>query len=238
MLMNTLIAPSHPSWQKIDDFLLKSNQIDIWAINLPKQDQSAHYEALHQQKKERHQILKLVLRYYLSDLPKDYEFDQNPKGKPFLRSHPLQFNMTHSQNYLYIALHTHHPIGIDIEVIKKRQIENFSRRFFGDSWFEHVLKPHSFEKQLFGFFQAWTQTEAWIKAHGETVFNFSEFKPSCFPESEVWQINPNWQMLSWMPQENLMGSVCFPTGVTTLRQKQLNLTQVDHYSEFLQKYEL
>ncbi|MCL0028295.1 hypothetical protein M1M88_01070 [Peptococcaceae bacterium] len=46
-------------------------------------------------------------------------FVENDYGKPFLKNtNDLYFNVSHSGEWVVCAIH-HHPIGIDIEQVKK-----------------------------------------------------------------------------------------------------------------------
>ncbi|MCL0100696.1 hypothetical protein M1N80_02650 [Peptococcaceae bacterium] len=60
---------------------------------------------------------------------KNMSFVENNYGKPFLKNtNDLYFNVSHSGEWVVCAIH-HHPIGIDIEQVKKIEID-IAKRFF------------------------------------------------------------------------------------------------------------
>ena len=229
MSTHTLIDAIQQVWHPIDSNTLTAQQIHIWSITLPEQQKKPRFEVLHQLKQERNTILKRVLGFYLNQ---ELQFAHNPHGKPYLLDHALEFNLSHTRNHLFIALHQK-PIGVDIEILKPRHVEQFSRRFFGDLWFEEVLQPYSEYLKLIGFFRAWTQTEAWIKAHGETVFQYSHFTPQAFPKTKALHIDKDWQILSFMPKVGLMCSVCCATLVKAVHYHHIDLNREDDYLVFI-----
>ena len=90
--------------------------------------------------------LKLLLErfFQISIFEKDLEYTK--LGKPFYKG--LEFNISHSGNYLLIAISST-PIGIDLEITR----ENFDFEFLMDSAFLpkrlHVLIEQPTEKRFF-----------------------------------------------------------------------------------------
>ena len=108
-------------------------------------------------------VLREILRSYLG---KDAILDVGRYGKPFLSNGSLQFNVSHSNEMLAIALSNGPPIGVDIEEIK----EIPERGYFNDfsllpSSFD-LDSPQCYEKELDGFYLAWSRREAVMKALG------------------------------------------------------------------------
>ena len=99
-------------------------------------------------------------------LKKDYKIEQCPEilkdkmGKPYLEGNPLHFNVSHSGEYLAIAI-SKYPVGIDIQEPK----------LIKDGMFRKVVQPE--EECLIGedrqkdFLRLWTLKESFVKAEGK-----------------------------------------------------------------------
>jgi 4'-phosphopantetheinyl transferase len=99
-------------------------------------------------------------------LKRDYKIEQCPEilkdemGKPYLHGNPLYFNVSHSGEYLAIAI-SKHLVGIDIQEPK----------FIKDGMFRKVVQPE--EDCLIGadrqkdFLRLWTLKESFVKADGK-----------------------------------------------------------------------
>ena len=99
-------------------------------------------------------------------LKKDYKIEQCPEilkdemGKPYLEGNPLHFNVSHSGEYLAIAI-SKYPVGIDIQEPK----------LIKDGMFRKVVQPE--EDCLIGedrqkdFLRLWTLKESFVKAEGK-----------------------------------------------------------------------
>lgn len=109
----------------------------------------------------------LLGRYLLIEGLKFYGFEKNifdinytKYNRPYL-SIPLDFNISHSGNYILCALSTNN-IGIDIEVIRPLEINDFAHCFSADE----LLKINCAPDRHIEFFKHWTIKEAVIKADG------------------------------------------------------------------------
>ncbi len=216
---------------------MKKNEAHVWNIVLPKSPIKLNYEHLHQYQNERRLVVKKLLSRYLHlDIDK-INIQTNSAGKPFLPDHQLQFNVSHSQNQLFVALHPHKPIGVDIEYLTKRNINLFAERFWGNEWYQHELERHPSYLHLLGFYRAWTQTEAWVKAQGETIFNFSNFEPKAFPLSSM-MTHHHTQILTFMPQPMLVASICLDLETKSFLKNKLNLSNSSAYQAIIQGQDL
>lgn len=104
-------------------------------------------------------ILREILAWYLQKEP---DIAVGEYGKPYLRNGELQFNLSHSNEWLLIGVSHLDPIGVDIEEIKPipewRVIEASNPSLFD---------PHKTPAStLAEFYQNWTKREALLKAHG------------------------------------------------------------------------
>ncbi len=103
----------------------------------------------------------------LADVLKtDYKIEECPEilrdemGKPYLKDFPLHFNVSHSGEYLAIAI-SKMLVGIDIQEPKKIR----------DGMYRKVVQPQ--EQSLIGenrqkdFLRLWTLKESFVKAEGK-----------------------------------------------------------------------
>lgn len=116
-----------------------------------------------------HARLRQWLGRRLGIAPRALRFSENAYGKPMLDGLPSapRFNLSHSGDWVLIAIDAHSPVGVDVEAIRP----NMSR--IDD--FRGVLAP---EEQLWldrlpagerarAFARTWVRKEAYIKAIGE-----------------------------------------------------------------------
>jgi len=82
-------------------------------------------------------------------------------GRPFLDC-GMDFNISHSGEYVVCALCPAGRIGIDIEEIRPVDISDFKAQMTHGQWETMMASENRLEK----FFSLWTQKEAMIKADG------------------------------------------------------------------------
>ena len=106
-------------------------------------------------------------QHILADiLKKDYGVENCPPilkdeyGKPYIENHEVEFNVSHSGEYLAIAV-SEHPVGIDIQ----------GPKVIREGTFRKVVQPQ--EESLVGkerekdFLRLWTLKESFVKAEGK-----------------------------------------------------------------------
>ena len=106
-------------------------------------------------------------QHILADiLKKDYEMEACPEilrddmGKPYLEASPLHFNVSHSGEYVGIAV-SEYPVGIDIQE-KKEIKEGMYCKVVQPK--EHVLIGEEGQRD---FLRLWTLKESFVKAEGK-----------------------------------------------------------------------
>lgn len=114
--------------------------------------------------------LRYLLGYYLDLPPHALVFTFGPYGKPSLSStthqSTLQFNLSHSEQRIVIALHLQRSLGIDIEHLRPvTQLASLCRRCLTPIEAETML-PLDTEQSSRRFLQYWTAKEALLKAMG------------------------------------------------------------------------
>ena len=81
--------------------------------------------------------------------------------RPYLDD--LEFNISHSGQYVLCALSNNAKIGVDVEEVRPIDFNDFDRQFTKAEW--DVI--HSFADPLHGFYNMWTKKEAIVKADGK-----------------------------------------------------------------------
>lgn len=84
------------------------------------------------------------------------------EGKPYLTECNLQFNLSHSGEYLLLAV-GEVPLGVDIENITKIR-PKVTKKYFSDSEQDQVAKEGEN-----AFFEIWTKKESYVKYTGEGI---------------------------------------------------------------------
>ena len=125
-------------------------------------------------------LLRVFVNVYSSIPAKEINFIFNDFGKPSLQksynSYDLQFNLSHSKNFMNIGFVNDTHIGIDVELMKpfKDHLE-IAKRFFSAAEVEQLLSFPA-DKILDGFYSCWTAKESVIKLSGEGLsFPLKEF---------------------------------------------------------------
>lgn len=164
------------------------NNIDIWLLNkeeiLPLRSNWANILSVDEQQRANrfhfnedsisfalyHACKRLILASYLNHSPKDIVFAQQEKGKPFLPSSIIKFNLSHTKNMAILAVAYNIEVGVDIE--KNKPANNYleiAKRFFHIEEYNYLKKIDNAQKQQFAFFEIWTAKEAILKATGQGI---------------------------------------------------------------------
>jgi 4'-phosphopantetheinyl transferase len=131
-------------------------------------------------------ILRYLLSGYTSAEPQQLHFEYTSTGKPFLSGRngqsDLNFNLSHSGEFVLYAFSLGRQIGIDIEYIRPLEgLEQVAESNFSAGEYKE-LRTMSGEVRLQAFFNCWTRKEAFIKALGDGLsFPLQEFDVSLLP---------------------------------------------------------
>ncbi len=128
-------------------------------------------------------------------LKRDYKIEECPEilrddmGKPYLEGNPLHFNVSHSEEYLAIAV-SEEPVGVDIQEPKNIK----------DGMYRKVVQSE--ETELIGenrqqdFLRLWTLKESFVKAEGKGLR--ISLKDYYFQkENEKYLVNYHGQKMPW-----------------------------------------
>jgi 4'-phosphopantetheinyl transferase len=190
--------------EKFTSSALRKGEVHIWSRTItftPSEYESAFAllnsdEISRAQKyvfeKDRHEFvfsrssLKQILASYLSVSPKEVQLTQGSFGKPMLSPNQnVFFNVSHSHGRLLIAVANHPGVGIDVERISSENVDQLAPSVLSH---EELIQLRSIgsENKVRGFFKAWTQKEAFIKAIGLGLqFPVQELSVDLNPEVEA-----------------------------------------------------
>ena len=160
----------------IDDETIKDEYLLNAYHNLLNEAESIQQKRFHFDK-HRHQYLvaralvRSVLSRYSADIaPKEWVFEKNQYGKPFITKVqlklPLKFNLSHTDNMILLAVSLGNEVGVDVEPLSRNThvLELASNIFTPDEYQQLLNLPDEHQKDR--FFDLWTLKEAYIKACG------------------------------------------------------------------------
>lgn len=136
--------------------------------------------------RERFTVCRGLLRHLLSSLTgkkaESLRFQYGPNGKPKLRGHDLEFNMSHSHDWVIIAVSPFSPVGVDVERVRRNlAVDKLVDKVMSSSEKEEWRRLTE-EARLLAFFRLWTRKEAVVKATGEGLISpLSDFTVGCHP---------------------------------------------------------
>lgn len=133
-----------------------------------------------------HAILRDVLSRYVSSAPGEIVFAKGEHGKPFLADKNLEFNLTHSNDCILIAVSPKERVGVDVEFMQKtHRFDELVDRFFSDEEKEEYVAYDSEEERRLAFYRGWTRKEAYLKAMGVGLsFPLDQFAVSLAPDEK------------------------------------------------------
>ncbi len=98
-----------------------------------------------------------------------YQLEYQHQGKPeLITPHHWHFNISHSGEYIFLALRKNFPVGIDCEIVRKCNYEKIAENFFSQ---QEIIDIKQSNNPQLSFFTLWTQYEAQIKQLGLSVFS-------------------------------------------------------------------
>jgi 4'-phosphopantetheinyl transferase len=115
-------------------------------------------------------LLRTALGEQLGRDPRSLRLQRNADGKPALfDADGWHFNLSHSRDWVALALSRDGEIGIDVESSERRNdIDGIARRFFRpeeSAWLQTLPEAH----RRCEFFRIWTLKEATVKALGRGI---------------------------------------------------------------------
>jgi 4'-phosphopantetheinyl transferase len=115
-------------------------------------------------------LIRIILGHHLRRPSHELAFAYNAFDKPRLadtRDSGLQFNISHSGEWLLIALAQGRILGVDVERMREDMVtREIAERFFSATECG-ALASLPAEEQCDAFFACWTRKEAYLKARGD-----------------------------------------------------------------------
>jgi len=107
---------------------------------------------------------------YLTDDANALSINYTPAGKPILPNTELQFNVSHSKDYLLCGISLTNRIGVDIqEIYPISSLDHIINNFFSPTEIQYLRSLPSREVYQEHFFAIWTAKEAYLKAVGDGI---------------------------------------------------------------------
>lgn len=173
-----------------------------------------------------HGALRAILGGYMRVEPTAIDFQQGPRGKPYVAGKGPFFNLSHSGKLALIAI-AQVEVGLDVE--KVRHLESLieiANKHFSPCEFA-ALQPLAGEARELAFYRCWTRKEAYIKALGEGLsmpldtFDVSlDAEPKLLAARDGREQAANWTMLDVSPGPEFVAAVamrCPRVRVQTIR---------------------
>lgn len=134
---------------------LEARDLHLWLCSRDRVDSSDTFK-------------RTVLSRYAGTSAAALQFAEGDHGKPELigAAHPLQFNLSHSGEWLVCAVTASTPVGVDLEQCRpERASLKVARRFFSAEEAD-LLENSSGDAVAERFYDYWTLKEAAVKARG------------------------------------------------------------------------
>ncbi|MGM0565161.1 MAG: 4'-phosphopantetheinyl transferase family protein [Bacteroidota bacterium] len=158
----------------------------------------------------------------------DTPFLSSKHGKPYLAHHQIEFNISHSGNYVALALSKNN-IGVDIEKLRHNKMR-VARRFFSDAEIDLLRGSGNPDND---FTRLWSLKEAYLKYSGSgltealNTFTVKESKQSnIFEVYDSDGIQKNIRLFHKMIDNGYFLSVCFDENQYVDRIKETTLQEL------------
>ncbi|MGY6037979.1 4'-phosphopantetheinyl transferase family protein [Aeromonas sp. AE23HZ002T15] len=180
----------------VDLYLLKPALVDPEPLNTLQGDlspeEALHWQGIRLPGRQREYLLgRALLRRLLAERlgcrADTLQFVTHAQGKPALLGQPWQFNLSHSGEWLVLALCEQGPLGVDIEMgLRRRAILPLAERFYARSEYEWLLTLPQSERES-AFYRLWSRKEAVLKAQGGGIA--AGLDKVCFLPEESWRLD-------------------------------------------------
>jgi len=217
--------------QPLNPLYINEGEVHIWKISLSTPTESTKYliqslskdehtradRILCEQRRQRNKIargyLRKILSVYVKNPPTDLVFYYGPHGKPYLyqpnREKKIEFNLSHSENLMVIAISKNSRVGIDLEHIRNVSEKNVIIKKIFSVQDQQIFTSFSEEEKEFAFFSCWTYKEAYLKALGIGLSvhpNKNSFYSYCQSSQLPTQIQINkdrqWSFMRFFPEKD------------------------------------
>ncbi|REG76919.1 4'-phosphopantetheinyl transferase family protein [Algoriphagus antarcticus] len=229
-------------WRKECDFELRNN-LDVWRIFIPDfigritdeihlvndKELSKSDSFIQEEDKIRFLLGKIYLRKilssYLKIAPEEVVFSFTEFNKPYLDAYPnLNFNLSHSGDYVIIGLSNRWSVGVDIEVMNTKN-DLFSMIYNTMSVVEVPSILNSDTPRLM-FYKHWTRKEALLKGVGigliDDLKGFSVCDGFNFVPSELSNFTSTLNVRNFIMDDEYSVSIAYDTTIRVIRFYEFN----------------
>ncbi len=189
-------------------------------------------------------ILSLLLSRYTGAPPTEIKLATSHYGKPHVianaNSPTVEFNLSHSGEWLFIAFSARGPVGIDIElIIDDFPVSKISRKFFS-SCEASLIDDCPKDCQAQAFFKVWVRKEAYIKAIGKGLYlslnsfdvSFNLLAPDENPDQNICRLAEDVQN-KWFFHEIPSDSKYCACLVSGFNPSNFNITDLKSFEDLL-----
>lgn len=156
-------------WQYYDIRTMEAEEYEIWYAQMTPERQ----ERTNTMRREDHRkaavaadhLARTMIAEACAVAEESIQFRKNENGKPYVVGLPIQFNVSHSGNFVACAVDTR-PVGIDIEQIRPIR-PALVQKVCTEAEKAYVEAPGG--DRLVRFFEVWTSKEAWFKYTGTGI---------------------------------------------------------------------
>ncbi|MBN1131126.1 MAG: 4'-phosphopantetheinyl transferase superfamily protein [Chitinispirillaceae bacterium] len=129
-----------------------------------------------------HTATRFMLGYYLAIHGEEVLFVNGPFGKPAIDGSTVRFNVSHSHEYMALAVAQNREIGVDIEYCRPRPAHpGFLQTVAHPDEIEWISRHNAVEQQRL-FYELWARKEAFLKATGRGIGRDLAVFPVCVKE--------------------------------------------------------
>jgi len=229
-------------WRNQYDFDLRNN-LDVWRIYIPDfidkindeihilNDEEIDKSAAFVQEADKLRFLigkiylKKLLANYLNIHPKEVGFSFNEHKKPFLTKLPsLNFNVSHSGDFVVIGFSNRWLVGVDVEVMNTN-VDLYSMIYSTMSSVEvHTILNSESPREM--FYNHWTRKEALLKCVGigltDSLQDFSVCDGLNLVPSDLASFVSTWNIRNFVMNDKYSVSVAYDASIRVIRFYELS----------------
>jgi 4'-phosphopantetheinyl transferase len=137
------------------------------------QERTAESEFLFERDRHRYLVTRALVRtalsWYAPVAPSAWRFGVSAYGRPYALNGGPQFNVSHTDGLIVVAVTRDAAVGVDVEHVHRRvDVLDIARRNFSAREHAELLAtPHAEQRER--FFSYWTLKEAYCKCQGEGI---------------------------------------------------------------------
>ncbi|HZY39294.1 MAG TPA: 4'-phosphopantetheinyl transferase superfamily protein [Mucilaginibacter sp.] len=161
--------------------------------------------------------LRIILAWYLKQQPSSLEFEMGDNKKPFLKNACLQYNISHSGDWIAIAV-SGSAVGVDVEWCNPLfDYKDIISEYFSDDEVKYINADEARSR----FFLLWTRKEALTKATSKGLDDDLKHIPALNGEHAVavglLKSSFNWQVSSFELFDGYLGAIALTEQVKNIR---------------------